>query len=214
MTKSLWIIAALSTPTLFGQNATTHAAQQRGWIGFPGSGTTITGPNMRPDGQTGPGPGRAFSGTEKRHTRQTLADGTNVDQTDTSAFYRDGQGRMRTESGRRVLIYDPVAGYTYNLGASTKSYQKYPIRTGTGSTSIAVVGDSTWVRSADERGPHVPVDSVPQSSRPFHTEPVAQPVSEELPSQVINGLLAKGSRITMIIPAGAFGNDRDIKVVN
>src|SRR5215831_5322781 len=123
MTKSLWIIAALSTPTLFGQNATTHAAQQHGWIGFPGSGTTITVHNMRPDAQTGPFLVRPFSATEKRHARQTLADGTNVDQTDTSAFYRDGQGRMRTESGRRVLIYDPVAGDTYNLDASTKTYQ-------------------------------------------------------------------------------------------
>jgi hypothetical protein len=149
-----------------------------------------------------------------RRTTQTLADGTHVEQSDTSAFYRDSQGRMRTESGRRVLIYDPVAGFTYNLDTSTKTYQKYAIRPGTGSTSIAVVGDSTWVKSADERRPHMPVDSVPDGSRPFHSEPVAQSTSDELPAQVVNGILAKGSRITMTIPTGTFGNDREIKVVH
>ena len=31
---------------------------------------------------------------------------------------------------------------------------------------------------------------------------------------VINGMLAKGSRVTVTIPAGTFGNNRDLKVVN
>jgi hypothetical protein len=188
-------------------------AQQHGWIGFPSSGTTITVHNMRPDGQTGPVQGRPFSGTEIRRTTQTLADGTHVEQNDTSAFYRDSQGRMRTESGRKVLIYDPVAGFTYNLDTSMKTYKKYPIGAG-GSTSIAVVGDSTWVKSADEKGPHMPVDTVPSGSRPFHSETVAQSTTEELPPQVVNGILAKGSRISMTIPVGTFGNDRDVKVVH
>src|ERR1051326_8459973 len=113
MTRVVPISAAfVIAPLLCGQSATTHTAQQHGWIGLPGSGTTITIHNLRPDGQTGPVLGRPFSGTELRHTRQTLADGTHVDQNQTSAFYRDSQGRMRTESGRRVLIYDPVAGFT------------------------------------------------------------------------------------------------------
>ena len=214
MMKLLWLMAAMPVSTLLGQNTPAQMAQQHGWIGFPNSGPTITVHNTRPDGQTGPVLGRPFSGTEIRRTRQTLANGTQVDQNDTSAFYRDGQGRMRTESARRVLIYDPVMGYTYNLDVAAKVYQKYPIRTATGSTSIAVVGESTWVKSADERGPHMPVESVSNGSRPFHAEPVTQSVSEELSPQVVNGILAKGTRITMTIPAGTFGNDREIKVVH
>src|SRR5215472_12413134 len=103
MTKLIWLIAALSTETLLGQNTPSQMAQQHGWITFPSSGTTITVHNTRPDGQTGPVLGRPFFGTEVRHTSQTLGDGTHVDQNDTSAFYRDSQGRMRTENGRKVL---------------------------------------------------------------------------------------------------------------
>ena len=42
----------------------------------------------------------------------------------------------------------------------------------------------------------------------------ARQVTEELPPQIVNGVWAKGSRITITIPAGTFGNDRDVKVVN
>jgi hypothetical protein len=39
-------------------------------------------------------------------------------------------------------------------------------------------------------------------------------VEETLPVQFLNGLLVKGSRVTITIPAGTFGNNRDLKVVN
>src|SRR5579859_155153 len=68
-----------------------------------------------PDGQSGPIVGRPFSGTEVRHTTQTLADGTHVDHSDTSMFYRDAFGRMRNDSARRAQIFDPVAGFSYTL---------------------------------------------------------------------------------------------------
>jgi hypothetical protein len=201
-------------PALFGQAATPPSAfHQNDWIGLPGAGA-MTVHNLRPEGQTGPVLGRPFSATELRHSRQTLADGTNVDHSDTSAFYRDAQGRMRTESARRVLIYDPVGGFTYNLDLANRIYEKYPIRSGIGSTSIAVVGDSTWVKSANETGPHMPVESVPAGSRSYHGETAGQPVTEDLSVQNVNGIAARGSRIIITIPAGTFGNDRDIKVVN
>src|ERR1043165_2002246 len=214
--KPLWMSAVVLVPASWGQLATTSTAfQQNEWIGFPGSGS-VTVHNLRPDGQTGPVMGRPFCAAEVRHTRQTLADGTNVDHTDTSSFCRDAQGRMRSESPLRILIYDPVSGFTYNLNTSTKTFEKYSIGQGTGSTSIAVVGTSTWVKSAGETGPHMPVESVEVTggSRPFHAEPIRPPVTEDLPVQTVNGIPAKGARITITIPARTFGNDRDVKVVN
>jgi hypothetical protein len=203
------MITICAAPALLAQSA----YQQNEWIGFPGGGA-VTVHNLRPEAQTGPVLGHPFSAAEVRHTRQTLADGTNVDHTDTSAFYRDAQGRMRTESAHRVLIYDPVAGYTYNLDLSHRTYQKDAIRPGIGSTSIAVVGDSTWIKSATGSGPHMPVESSPVGSRSFHGETARQPVTEDLGAQTVNGIPARGSRITITIPAGAFGNGRDVKVVN
>jgi hypothetical protein len=213
--KLPWIYAISLVPALLWQTGSPNAFQQNEWIGFPGGGT-VTIHNLRPDGQTGPVAGRPFTATEVRHTVQTLTDGTNVNHTDTSTFSGDAQGRMRSESPRRILIYDPVAGFTYNLSPSTRTYEKYPIKPGTGSTSIAVVGDSTWVKSAAENGPHMPIESVQASNglRAFHAEPVRNPITEDLPIQTVNGIAAKGSRITITIPAGTLGNDRDVKVVS
>jgi hypothetical protein len=48
----------------------------------------------------------------------------------------------------------------------------------------------------------------------MHHEPVAQAVTEELAPEIVNGVGVKGSHITMTIPVGAFGNDREVKVIN
>ena len=40
------------------------------------------------------------------------------------------------------------------------------------------------------------------------------PVTEDLGREVINGIQCNGARMTITIPKGAFGNDRDVKVVN
>lgn len=37
---------------------------------------------------------------------------------------------------------------------------------------------------------------------------------EDLSTQVLNGVNVKGSRVTMTIPKGTFGNDRDVQVIN
>jgi hypothetical protein len=60
--------------------------------------------------QAGPVVGKPFSATEVRRTHQVLGDGTKVDRSDVSRFYRDSQGRMRAESPERVEIFDFVAG--------------------------------------------------------------------------------------------------------
>jgi len=209
MKKRLLLIVA-GVAGLHAQTpAGTSNFQHHGWIAAPGS-TTVTVRSTRPDGQTGPVLGRPFSATEVRLTTQTLADGTHVNQAENSAFHRDGQGRMRTESRSRILIYDPVAGFIYNLNPADKTYQKTPIH---GTASIAVVGNSTWIRQTSER-PVGPVASVTAHGVPFHSEPVTQSSTEDLSPQVINGIGVKGSRVTMTIPKGTFGNDREVQVIN
>ena len=215
MTKQLLIIVAVAPAALLAQTSAFESTfQQPGWVAAPGSTPVMIHVN-RPDGQSGPVLGRPFSAIEVRRTMQTLADGTHVEHSDNGAFYRDAHGRMRTESPTRILIYDPVAGFTSNLDPPTNSYQKSP-NTGAASTSIAVVGDSTWINNRGTNQPALPVEisrSV-NGALPMHSEPVTHAVTEELAPQVINGISVKGSRITMTIPAGAFGNDREVKVIN
>src|SRR5260370_39137532 len=130
MTKQLLNVgayAALAAAALHAQPSRTESAfQQPGWTATPEYKFNVTHMN-RPDGQTGPILGKPFSAIEVRHVIQTLADGTHVDQPETPAFYRDAQGRMRTENPDRVLIYDPVSGFVYALDVGKKTYRKTPI---------------------------------------------------------------------------------------
>jgi len=178
------------------------AAQQPSWIATPGS-DPITIRMSPPQGQTGPVTGTPFSGTEVRHTVQALADGSRVDQSETGSFARDEYGRMRTGNAKTVVIFDPVAGYTYTLDVPSKTYYKTPLFGHEATYSIAVTGNRVSTSSVSGNA----VSSV--SAAP----PGAQ-VEEELPAHFTNGILAKGSRVTVTIPAGTFGNNRDLKVVN
>src|SRR5439155_9456448 len=122
MTKELLIVAgtALMAVALLAQPSPYQSPfQHPGWIAAPGS-EPITVHMNRPEGQSGPVLAKPFSAAEVRHTVQTLADGTHVNHSDISAFYRDDRGRMRTESPTNVLIYDPVAGFIYHLDPGTK----------------------------------------------------------------------------------------------
>src|ERR1051325_10227370 len=118
MMKQLLILAGGMTVTVAAALAqispwqTTSHSQQPGWIPAPGS-APINYPTLPTDAQSGPVMGKPFSGTENRRSVQTLADGTHVEDSSTSLFYRDTQGRMRSESPNWALIYDGVGGFTY-----------------------------------------------------------------------------------------------------
>jgi hypothetical protein len=153
------------------------------------------------DGQTGPVLGKPFSATEVRHSSQVLADGTHVDRTDTSTFVRDDRGRMRTANDKNILIFDPVAGYNYGLDVRTKTYQRAKLPPKLNAVSIAVSGGRSSTSTSSGDG-HYESPRAPQGA-----------VTEELPQQSVNGIPAKGQRMTITIPAGTFGNDRELKVV-
>jgi hypothetical protein len=94
-----------------------------------------------------------------------------------------------------------VAACSYTLELEAKSYEKTPRFGAEGnvySYSMAVVGSLIVSGGSDH----------PPSKQEAH------PGTEELPAQMLNGVYAHGSRIMTIIPAGAFGNDRPVKVVN
>src|SRR5437016_1908819 len=121
MTKLLLITAALLAPGVFAQHP--HLGQS---FQNPDLMTRAATPGIE-GAQTGPVLGRPFSAIEVRKTVQTLADGTKLERSDTSRFYRDGQGRMRVESATRAEIFDVAAGVQYDLNVANKTYQKSPI---------------------------------------------------------------------------------------
>jgi hypothetical protein len=196
MTKYILLIV-----TAVSLHAQTSNFQPPGWT--PVHASSIASSMWQPEGQSGPVVGRPFSGTEIRHTTQVLADGTHVDHEDKSMFYRDAQGRMRNESPSRAQIYDPVAGYSYTLELDKKTYEKNPRQYKDETYSMAVVG------SLIVSGGHT---SDPETRKGEQQPRMADGVV--LQPQMVNGVYCKGSRVTAVIPAGTFGNDREIKVIN
>ncbi|SPE39266.1 conserved exported hypothetical protein [Candidatus Sulfopaludibacter sp. SbA3] len=176
---------------------------QSGWM-IPNAPSSVIG-----IGQAGPVANKPFSGVETRHMTQVLSDGTRVERSDTSNFYRDAAGRMRAESPLRVLIYDSVAKMVYDLDPKNRTYTK---RTDAAdSVSIAVVNGGTYEHSNSGN-----VSSSPSHvdlGIPAHAKRDVRTVTEDLPRQFLNGISVRGSRVTSTIPAGVFGNDRDMKVV-
>src|ERR1700681_3372617 len=120
------------------------AAQRPGWITTPGSNPVMMRMN-HPQGQTGPVTGKPFSATEVRRTVQALGDGSRIDQSESSTFARDEQGRMRTGNDKTIVIFDPVAGFTYTLDLPSKTYYKTPLSGHETSYSIAVAGNRTSI---------------------------------------------------------------------
>ena len=212
MTKQLLIVGAGAVLMAAAINAQTSrmesAFQQPGWMATPEYKFNVVHMN-RPDGQTGPVLSKPFSAIEVRHIIQTLADGTHVDQPEATACYRDAQGRMRAENPDRVLIYDPVGGFVYNLETRTKRYRQTALSSDSRSTTIAATRSGTWIATDD----YAPARG-DLSARQMHGHSSVPPVTEDLPSQIINGIRTKGARVTMTVPKGTFGNDRDVQVVN
>lgn len=222
MTKELLTVAGAAALSIAAMLAQTFphgiAFQQPGWIAAPGY------PTFQPDAQAGPVSGKPFWGTESRHTSQTLAHGTHVTDSSTSLFYRDAEGRMRSESKTQAVIYDPVAGAVCYLNLSTRRYRRDPIPRNVG-YSIAAIGNRTaftTLRSSATTASDSKPAAQPQGQMaPGKAEHRAmlkgihsRALGEDLPAQVVNGIPCRGSRITETIPAGTFGNDRDVKIVS
>ncbi len=208
MTNGLRILAAVAALSPAGL-----VAQQTGWIATPGSDPIAMRMNL-PQGQTGPVTGKPFSATEVRRTVQVLADGSRVDQSETSSFARDEYGRMRTGNGKTAMIFDPVAGFAYTLDLASKTYSKTAVSAHDTTYSIAVAGSRTSTSSTRHTSTAGHAASAGDTASRLISAQSGTQSEEELPAQLTNGILAKGSRVTVSIPAGTFGNNRDLRVVN
>ncbi len=153
--------------------------------------------------------GKPYSATVITETIQTYVDGTRVSHTTTTLQYRDAEGRMRTETEsagrgggepvRRIIIRDPVSGVSYNLNPAA--------RTGIKIVMAGVpVGPAAGGGRGGRRGGS---DSAPQAVRGNPNTNV-----EDLGTMTVNGIAARGTRITTVVPAGAIGNDRDFRSVD
>lgn len=165
-----------------------------GFGGFGGRGPGLLGAGTRT-----PVTGAPYSATETLSTQETLANGNQISRTQTSTVARDSEGRISTSetitpaasSGKAAYtietIFDPVAGYRYELNSSTMIAIQTPLPKPRTSSS------STTTPPTRPTNPNVTTSSLGTST--------------------INGVPATGTQVTDTIPAGAIGNAQAIQVV-
>jgi hypothetical protein len=119
---------------------------------------------------------------------------------------------MRTEGQGAIVIFDPVAGLSYLMRTTSKTYSQSAIGNPNAWTFVSAAGTEASVRpSAARQAPGDPAVAIAQRR---YGLPASQPVTETLAPRIVNGIMADGSRVTITIPKGALGNDRDMKVVS
>jgi hypothetical protein len=179
--------------------------------------------------------GAPYSATITNESVQTLSDGNRIVVKTTGFVARDSVGRTRQQMElpalgnlsaanlpQIVFIQDPVArtGYALNLtdktahavpGSAALSDQSATAGIGAGGPGPAIV----ITRGAIAGGvpqPAPPKDAFFIQKATALADP-SQTATQDLGSQVFNGVLATGTRTTLTIPAGEIGNEQPIDVV-
>jgi hypothetical protein len=172
--------------------------------------------------------GSPYSADAVTETTQTLSDGNRITHKSTASLYRDGEGRTRREqafpaigpwatSGTppvSVFINDPVAGVNYVLESDTKTARKLPtgkMAMGAGmpmAGTVSAAGGETIDFKGNASG------AVQYKRKMARALPATDAKQETLPKQMIEGVMADGTRSTITIPAGEMGNEQAILVVS
>jgi len=204
-------LMALGCLTAFGQYA---ASGGTGPCGFRGE------VHIGAQSRFTPVTGAPYSGEIVTETVQTLADGTHITHTWTpTKVYRDSFGRTREERSpfqgpadmapnateRPILIEitDPVGQVKYTLDVLGKVAHRQML--------LAPVAGTT---AASRAQAFVSQVKQTEAATPAAESNAPQTVHEKLENQIIEGVLAEGTRTTITWPEGSVGNDRPITSVH
>ncbi len=167
--------------------------------------------------------GVPYSADEITQSKQILTDGTQISHQSKSTVYRDSEGRVRREGPNQIVIFDPVAGFSYTLNPVAKTAVKSTMGTLVDRQKKFFVARSA-PRAASSTDPSEQskedldkIQAEIAAKLELASEKLAArggpPPRENLGQRMIDGVTANGTLIVETIPAGAVGNDRPIKVV-
>jgi hypothetical protein len=140
-------------------------------------------------------PGSPYSAQSVTQFTQTLPNGDHIQRTTNASIARDSQGRTRTE--RSFAAIGP-------LSAEKGGTRTVIIFDPVASKSYVLDAGSHTARS-------MPVPAERANARQFRNSAAAK--TEDLGTQVVQGVSAQGKRITRTIPAGKEGNEKEIDIV-
>jgi hypothetical protein len=167
--------------------------------------------------------GAPFTAQRTEESTQTLGDGTHINHKSSISYARDSAGRVRREDDEWITIYDPVANVSYRL--NKKNHTGFKVELLHGQDAKIQLDEMNQKRAAELKA-QVGIAMAENKSQPENSVIISdqgpdgrvysfvKPGAEEsLGSQVVNSVMADGTRVTTTIPAGDFGNDRPIQTV-
>ncbi len=178
----------------------------RGWIGlgiFLAAGGALGQPALKP----GPIPvtGEPYTAERVVTTYQKLADGTQIEHRHTSSEARDSRGRTWSRS---EIPRDPL-----RPGPAQFSVAFYDPDTRTETRWCTCNKFITLTRFAEPRplpASHQPgTEGIDVYLGPSQSQRLKYH-AEELPPQLIQGVMTRGSKVVRTVPAGLDGNDHDL----
>lgn len=188
-------------------------------------------------------PNAPYQGEAVTESVMTLADGNRIVKKTATRVYRDSLGRTRKETvgadGQvtSVFISDPVGKASYTLDPASQTASRlavYFIAHASGEPAVAggtvahatappgggtvTVTTSATARATEVHEIQKSVIVTAGEGGVFKVDSFnsakADVVKEDLGEQTVEGVLAKGTRTTTTIPAGALDNEQPIRIVS
>ena len=143
-----------------------------------------------------------FSAQAVTQSTQELADGNRIVRTSVASIARDSEGRTRREQNLPeaglastatavvVFIHDPTAGVAYVLEPQPRLARKIAI------SAAEIVKLPPDIQGAVSKAEPTGIKT------------------ESMGTQIVEGLLAEGTRITKTLAAGQTGNERSLEIVS
>jgi hypothetical protein len=165
-------------------------------------------------------PGAPYSAEAVTQRIQFLADGNRIAQSTTNAVARDGKGRVYREesmpgfstSGQdlphMVVIDDPVAKVHLSLDPTNKIAYKLPPVEQKRLDEAAVNSTVHILQPANVSTRDIEI----VAEKAKLDQATAPTTTADLGTQMMEGVLVKGTKITRTIPAGTIGNDLPITI--
>lgn len=206
------LAAPLLTSSLLAQADHTAAPVKKPfWVDSTNWDAITTSYMPYPDGQEGPVLNKPFSAIEVRHSPHRVSNGKHTDYLDTNEFYRDARGRMSVQGSKIIVLFDPIMKKNYILRREDKDYKEQLLghsRENPDRAKIALFGDGGFIGDTGDY-PGTDAGGFPEMWGWFQGVfiPTNHVDTVDLGTLTISGVLCRGTRVTLTIPAMDKKND-------
>jgi hypothetical protein len=167
--------------------------------------------------------GSPFAAESVTEHVQRLGDGNRMVRKSSAKLFRDSAGRTRREHAltrgnvtstdgqepRLIIINDPVGQVEYLVDTAGGTLRK--------TRMLPALAEARRQASGTESSYGVLMPTSAAHRRMVEgdaAQPLPEPKKERLETQQVEGVMAEGTRITVIIPAGEFDNEQPLEIVH